>query len=290
MSDSKPKTILITGCSAGGIGAALALRLADQGHRVFATARDARKIPSHVREHRKITALTLDVTDDVSVAAASIAVRAAGRGGLDVLVNNAGVGYTMPLLDVDVDRAKRCHDVNVWGPVRTVQAFSDLLITSRGRVVNIGAAVGCLYSPWIGAYSSSKSALHTVSETLRMELQPFGVTVACLVTGTVATRFHANEGEFSLPADSLYADILRTISRWARGEVGPDQGSVDDYVTQILPDVLGNSRGGKLWRGANSGAAWFASTWLPDYVLDKLVVLNQGLDKLTQSILEKKAE
>lgn len=152
MSDSPTKTILITGCSAHGIGATLALRLADQGHRVFATARDTRKIPSHVREHRKITALALDVTDDVSVAAASKSVRAAGRGGLDVLVNNAGAGYTMPLLDVDVDAAKRCHDVNVWGPVRTVQAFADLLIASRGRVVNIGAATGCLYSPWIGTY------------------------------------------------------------------------------------------------------------------------------------------
>lgn len=161
MSDAKTKTILITGCSAGGIGAALALRLADQGHRVFATARDPRKIPSHVREHRKVTALTLDVTDDVSVAAASVAVRAArrGAGGLDVLVNNAGAGYTMPLLDADVDRAKRCHDVNVWGPVRTVQAFSDLLIASRGRVVNIGAAVGSLYSPWIGTQRGNYSAL-----------------------------------------------------------------------------------------------------------------------------------
>ncbi|KGQ09160.1 NADPH-dependent 1-acyldihydroxyacetone phosphate reductase [Beauveria bassiana D1-5] len=159
----------------------------------------------------------------------------------------------MPLLDVDIDRARNCHDVNVWGPLRTVQAFSELLIASRGRVVNIGAATGCLYSPWI--------------ETLRVELQPFGVTVACIITGTVATRFHANEGDFSLPAASLYADIFDTIALWARGAVGPDQGTVDDYVTQILPDVLGDSRGGKLWRGANAGAAWFASTWLPDYVL-----------------------
>ncbi|OAA70333.1 oxidoreductase, short-chain dehydrogenase/reductase family [Cordyceps fumosorosea ARSEF 2679] len=288
-----PKTILITGCSEHGIGAALALRLADQGHRVFATARDLRRVPARLREHPNVTAVTLDVTDAVSARAAAETVRAvtAGRrrpAGLDVLVNNAGAGCTMPLLDLDVDRAKRCHDVNLWGPVRTVQAFADLLIARRGRVVNIGAASGCLYSPWIGAYSSSKSALHTVSETLRMELQPLGVTVACLVTGTVATRFHANEGEFALPAGSRYADILETISLWARGAVGPDQGTVDDYVTQILPDVLGSSRGGKLWRGANSGAAWFASTWLPDYILDKLVVLNHGLDKLTRSILEKK--
>lgn len=302
-SGTTTKTVLITGCSRDGIGATLALRLADDGHRVFATARDPRKIPSAVREHARVTVLTLDVTSDASVKAAAQAVAAtaatataAGRtkrrggGGLDVLVNNAGAGYTMPLLDVDIDRARNCHDVNVWGPLRTVQAFSELLIASRGRVVNIGAATGCLYSPWIGAYSSSKSALHTLSETLRVELQPFGVTVACIITGTVATRFHANEGDFSLPAASLYADIFDTIALWARGAVGPDQGTVDDYVTQILPDVLGDSRGGKLWRGANAGAAWFASTWLPDYVLDKLVVLNQGLDKLTKSIREKKTQ
>lgn len=291
MSVPDTKTVLITGCSKHGIGASLALRLADQGHRVFATARDPRRMPSRVREHPNVTPLALDVTDEASVRAASKAVRAAGaRAALDVLVNNAGAGCTMPLLDLDVARAKQCHDVNVWGPVRMVQAFSDLLIASRGRVVNIGAAEGCLYSPWIGAYSASKSALHTISETLRMELQPFGVTVACLVTGTVATRFHANEGDFSLPPASLYADIADTISLWARGAVGPDQGTVDDYVTQILPDVLADSRGGKLWRGANAGAAWFAATWLPYYILDKLVVLNHGLDKLTRSILQKKTQ
>ncbi|KAJ6783467.1 hypothetical protein PWT90_08180 [Aphanocladium album] len=276
MSTSKTKTILITGCSENGIGAALALRLADQGHRVFATARDTRKIPSTVREHFNVTTLTLDVTNDKSVKAASKTFRATANSGLDVLVNNAGAGYTMPLLDVDVDRAKQCHDVNVWGPLRTVQVFSDLLIENRGRVVNIGAATGCLYSPWI--------------ETLRMELQPFGVTVACLITGTVATRFHTNEGEFSLPEKSLYADILDTISLWARGATGPERGTIDDYVTQILPDILSNSRGGVLWRGANANAVRFAVSWLPYYVLDKLVVLNQGLEQLTQSLLEKKAQ
>ncbi|KAJ3494809.1 hypothetical protein NLG97_g3836 [Lecanicillium saksenae] len=290
MSASRTKTILITGCSEDGIGAALALRLADQGHRVFATARDTLKIPSKVREHSNVTTLALDVADDGSVMAASAAFRAAASSGLDVLVNNAGAGYTMPLLDVDIDKAKQCHDVNVWGPLRTVQVFADLLMETRGRVVNIGSATGCLYSPWVGAYSSSKSALHTVSETLRMELQPFGVTVACLITGTVATRFHTNEGEFSLPEKSLYADILSTISLWARGATGPERGTVDDYVTQILPDVLSNSRGGVLWRGANAGAVRFAVSWLPYYVLDKLVVLNQGLEQLTQSILEKKAQ
>ncbi|KAM3529789.1 hypothetical protein MY4038_005240, partial [Beauveria bassiana] len=155
------KTVLITGCSRDGIGATLALRLADDGHRVFATARDPRKIPPAVREHARVTVLTLDVTSDSSVKAAAQAVAAAaaaaaagrtkrgGGGGLDVLVNNAGAGYTMPLLDVDIDRARNCHDVNVWGPLRTVQAFSELLIASRGRVVNVGAATGCLYSPWI---------------------------------------------------------------------------------------------------------------------------------------------
>lgn len=299
MANTRKKTVLITGCSQYGIGAALAERLADQGHTVFATARNPGRIPYELRDHEHVTTLTLDVTDEASIHAAVTAFKAAGHGGLDVLVNNAGHGYTMPLLDVDIDKAKRCHDVAVWGPVRMVQAFSELLIASRGRVVNVGSVMGCLASPWTGTYhqslphnsqpvtrpygvvfviliqftgiySSAKSALQLLSETMRLELQPFGVTVVCLITGTVKTKFHINDvkvNDFVLPPKSLYQSLLGPITRVATGESAPEAMSVEDYVTQILPDVLGNNRGGKVWRGASAGAVWFAVTWLPMYIV-----------------------
>lgn len=149
---SSSKTVLITGCSAGGIGAALALSLANKGHHVYATARDTSKIPGELAHLSNVTILPLDVTDAASVARAAQAVEAAagGRGGgLDVLVNNAGGGCAGPVLDMDVARAQRLHDVNLWGPVRTVQAFAGLLIAARGRVVNVSSVGAIVHTPWI---------------------------------------------------------------------------------------------------------------------------------------------
>ena len=147
------KTILITGCSANGIGAALANALAKAGHTVFATARDPSKIPTTLTALPNVKTLALDVTSPSSVADAVAAVKSDDRAGrLDVLVNNAGAGYTIPLLDADLEQARRVHDTNVWGPLRTTQAFADLLIASKGRVVNIssvGAVVNTRWVPYI---------------------------------------------------------------------------------------------------------------------------------------------
>jgi len=111
--------------------------------------RTASKIPAKVSELLHVTVLQLDVTSDESVSAAAKAVTDHGAG-LDVLVNNAGEGYTMPLLDVDVAYAQRLHDTNVWGVLRTIQAFSDLLIASQGRVVNVSSVGAVVNTPWIG--------------------------------------------------------------------------------------------------------------------------------------------
>ncbi len=148
---ARKKTILVTGCSAGGIGAAVARELATHGHHVYATARTVSKIPAELSELPNVTVLQLDVTSDESVRAAAKAVADSGASkGLDVLVNNAGQGYTMPLLDVDIAYAQQIHDINVWGVVRTIQSFADLLIASQGRVVNISSVGAVVNTPWIG--------------------------------------------------------------------------------------------------------------------------------------------
>lgn len=285
---STSKVVLITGCSDGGIGGTLATQLAEQGHFVFATARNPAKVPPRLQDLDNVHILQLDVTDEASITAAATAVTKHGKG-LDVLVNNAGLGYASPLLDVDIARAKSVHDAMVWGPLRMVHAFSDLLIASKGRIVNIGDACGHVYTPWIGTfyiylplrprrtnkthhlgtYSSAKAALHILSETLRLEMSPLGVHVGCIMTGTVATKLHANEPPLSLPETSLYSGIAGTIGRWARGEAGPAGGSVDEYVASIIPDVVGRltRKRGVVWRGANVGAVWFAATWLPTYIV-----------------------
>jgi NAD(P)-dependent dehydrogenase (short-subunit alcohol dehydrogenase family) len=152
MSSASKKTVLVTGCSAGGIGAALALVLAKHGHHVYATARNTSKIPTELSGLPNVTTLQLDVSSSASVNGAAQVVAENGKG-LDVLVNNAGFGLTMPLLDVDVAQAQQLYDTNVWGALRTIQAFSGLLIASKGRVVNISSVGAVVNTPWIGKYA-----------------------------------------------------------------------------------------------------------------------------------------
>jgi NAD(P)-dependent dehydrogenase (short-subunit alcohol dehydrogenase family) len=279
MSSKKQQTVLVTGCSAGGIGAAIAQELARHGHHVYATARTASKIPTEISELPNVTVLQLDVTSTESVRAAAQAVPR-----LDVLVNNAGQGYTMPLLDLDIDHAQRLHDTNVWGAIRTIQAFAGLLIASQGRVVNISSVGAVVNTPWIGepdelalewsslltswtgAYASSKAALNSLSDTLRLELAPFNVSVVTIMVGTVTTGFHANEPDVVLPRGSRYSLIQDTINRWAKGLAGPKGGSSREFAESIVEDIVGSGNA-VLWRGANSGAVKFASAWLPRSLL-----------------------
>lgn len=95
------------------------------------TVRNPSKIPDQLLTLSNVTVLSLDVKSPASVADAAGAVSESGRG-LDVLVNNAGAEYAMPVLDVDVERAKALYETNLWGPIRMVQAFADLLISSAG--------------------------------------------------------------------------------------------------------------------------------------------------------------
>ncbi|RAK99590.1 SDR family oxidoreductase [Aspergillus ibericus CBS 121593] len=278
------QTILITGCSANGIGSALAEALANQGHHIFVTARSTSKIPSSLTTLSNVTTLPLDVTDAESIAAAVRAIEQHGAG-LDMLINNAGTGYTMPLLDVDLGQARQVYETNIWGPLGLTQALAPLLIARGGRVVNISSVGAAVPTPWIGIYSSSKSALTNLSETLRLELAPLGVSVATLMIGTVMTPFHANEPTFTLPPVSRYTAITETISRWASGEASPKGCPAEDIVKLILPDVLGQSGHGMFWRGPNSAAIKFISQWMPQWLADRMMSMGQGLDELAASKL-----
>ncbi|KAK8033809.1 oxidoreductase [Apiospora marii] len=278
------KTILVTGCSAGGIGATMALALARRAHHVFATARTVSKIPAELSSLSNVTVLTLDTTSADSIAAAAAAVEASGRG-LDVLVNNAGVEYTIPVLDVDIDTARRLFDVNVFGVVRTVQGFADLLIRSKGRIVNMSTNGTAVNTPWMASYTASKTALTSFSETMRLELEPFGVTVVAIMTGTVNTHFHDNEPRFQLPAGSRYAAIQDIIAGWASGKLKPPGISADEYVESIVDDIVGPGNGGLLWRGPYSGSIKFMSQWVPQWCNDAILrKMNLGFKELAQHL------
>ena len=172
MSNSK-RTVLITGCSDGGLGAALAIAFHEAGLRVYATARNPSKM-THVGS-LGIETLTLDVQSDVSIAACVSKVT-----DLDILVNNPGGAYSMPVSDLSIPEAKKLFDLNVWSYLAVTQAFLPLLLKSKGMIVNQTSIVSAISIPFQSAYNASKAAMAMFSDSQRLELQPFGITVVDL--------------------------------------------------------------------------------------------------------------
>jgi 1-acylglycerone phosphate reductase len=149
------KSVLVTGCSDGGIGSALAQSFAQRGLLVFAAARNVTKMPK-LANLPNVRLLTLDITKPEDVRAATAAVKKETGGSLDYLINNAAQTRYMPLLDEDpeFEQAKELFELNVWSQLRMVQAFAPLLIEAKGTVVYISAVSGRLNFPWIGAQSN----------------------------------------------------------------------------------------------------------------------------------------
>jgi 1-acylglycerone phosphate reductase len=147
------KNVLVTGCSAGGLGFALAKAFRNQGFHVLAAVRDANKAGS-LAEEKDIEILTLDVTSAASIATCLEYVRSTTGGKLDILVNNAGVAIFGPLIHASIEEGKAAYDVNVWAPLAVAQAFSPLLIESKGVILNIASIAGAVPLAWQGTYPS----------------------------------------------------------------------------------------------------------------------------------------
>jgi NAD(P)-dependent dehydrogenase (short-subunit alcohol dehydrogenase family) len=180
--------VVVTGASSG-IGEACARRLAGAGFHVFAGVRapaDGERLRS--RAGGGIVPLRLDVVDDASIADAAREVAGAcGERGLAGLVNNAGIAVPAPLEHQPIEDFRRQLEVNLIGQVAVTQAFLPLLRRGRGRIVNVGSIGGRVAVPLLGAYAASKFALEGVSDVLRRELRPWGIHVAIIEPGTIAT-------------------------------------------------------------------------------------------------------
>ncbi|PYI24903.1 hypothetical protein BP00DRAFT_462252 [Aspergillus indologenus CBS 114.80] len=140
-------------------------------------------------------------------------------------------------------------------------------------------------------HNAPKPQNHPHHRLLRLELQPFGVEVVCVMAGTVATAFHANEPEVVLPSGSPYAAVRRFISDWATGRAGPQNGcSPDAFAKALVEEVVlaETAAAGLVWLGPNSAVVRFLARWCPAGLLDRLMMNGQGLDELTKSLEDKK--
>lgn len=276
------KTICITGCSSG-IGAAMAQEFHRRGHVVYATAR---RVDSLTKlSEQGIRALSLDVNDDESIAAA-FAVVAREQGQIDVLVNNAGFSQVGALIDLSREDLRGQYETNVIAPIAVSRAAMSLLRAASKRsgrnavLANVGSIVGLVATPFAGAYCSSKAAIHSLSDALRMELAPFGIHVVTIQPGGVVSSFgvHA-EAAIRLPADSLYQTVADSIR--ARAKAG-QQGAtpVDEFVGPVVDALLASRPPAVIRGGKNSFKLPLFKKLLPTAMLDAKLSVRFGLDRL----------
>ncbi|KAI8313732.1 hypothetical protein K4K61_006983 [Colletotrichum sp. SAR11_59] len=249
------KTVLITGCTPGGIGHALAREfhakvlqdLGDQG----------------------MTTIALDVTKAESIAECKQKVMELTGGRLDFLVNNAGLTHTVPATDINMDEVRQTFETNVFGVMAMVQAFVPLMIPSRGLIIMI-------------------SSLSSVSpRTLRQELRPFGVRVMVSMTGTVKSDIAKLSRE--LPPNSLYTRVKDLYAKRLKFSQNNATVSTEDFASQLVAEALkgegwlGGWLGGArnwFWAGGMAGSVWLARLLFGEWLLDELAYKKFELPKL----------
>ena len=215
------KTVVITGASTG-IGRSTAQYLANRGWQVFAGVRKEKDGAALTEADDRIKPILLDVTNPEQVDAAVETVRAALNGQkLAGLINNAGIANMGPLAVQPLDQFKAHFDVNVFGLLRASQAFAPLLGMDEslagkpGRIINITSVGGRLASPFLGAYTATKHAVESMTDSLRRELVIFGIDAIAVGPGAVKTPIwdKAEDANSSNPySNSPWAKPIETFS------------------------------------------------------------------------------
>jgi len=282
----KPSEVaIVTGCTSGGIGHAIACQLSQRGCIVYATARrvDAvGEIPSSTK------LLPLEVTDVASIhAAVQTVIDAEGR--IDILVNNAGVGCVGPLAEISLDRARQTFEVNVLGIVSMVQAVPPYMTAQgSGKIINVGSVVGLLPTPWASVYSSSKAAVHSLTDVLRLELAPFGVQVMLVVPGAVRSNMGKNNlDHLDLNSLKIFKPYAENIQQRAVTSQTSSSTPTHHFALKVADEITRARLKRQFVYGHRTSLVRFV-LMLPFWIQDWLVASSFGLMKTSKSDALKK--
>uniref|UniRef100_A0A1J3HSM8 NADPH-dependent 1-acyldihydroxyacetone phosphate reductase n=1 Tax=Noccaea caerulescens TaxID=107243 RepID=A0A1J3HSM8_NOCCA len=211
-SSEETPVVLITGCSQGGIGHALAREFSANGCRVVATSR-SQSTMTDLEKDPKFLVEELDVQSEQSVS--KVLSKIMDKfGQIDVLVNNAGVNCIGPLAETPISTMENTFNTNVFGAMRMTQAVVPHMASKKkGKIVNIGSISIMAPGPWAGVYTASKAALHALTDTLRLELKPFGIDVINIVPGGIQSNIadSAISSFNKLPELKLYKPFEEAI-------------------------------------------------------------------------------
>ncbi|KAM7517753.1 hypothetical protein LguiB_016715 [Lonicera macranthoides] len=245
------QVVLITGCSTGGIGHALAIAFAAANCLVVATARSLSSMSDLSQDPSRFFLQELDVLSDQSVQRVlSIVIEKFGR--IDIVVNNAGVQCIGPLAEIPLSAIEQTFNTNVYGyelgsmdtdtgTMRLIQAVVPHMASrKKGKIVNMGSVTVLGPGPWAGVYTASKAALHALSDTLRLELRPFEIDVINVVPGAVKSNIgNSAVANYSrMPEWKLYKRFEEVIRARANFSQGPRSISSEEFAKETVTAIL----------------------------------------------------
>jgi len=283
------EVVLVTGCSSG-IGKHLALQFHKHGHRVFASARDTKKLKDLTAVG--LETVQLDITSSSSIqAAVEEVIRKAGR--IDILVNNAGISSYAPAVEADLKEIRDVFDTNVFGLIELTQLVAKkyMVPARKGKIVQISSIVSCMTTPWNGIYAASKAAVTKYSDALRMELAPFGVKVIIVKPGGVKSEIaNNNSGKLeSIQSTSIYRSIWSFVQK--RAALSQQHAmDTDEFATVVVRRILKTTPPDVILLGTSALKQWLVSRLLPIWASDWILKRMFGLTQLKVPAIGKKAQ
>ncbi|MFW5760537.1 MAG: SDR family oxidoreductase [Cyclobacteriaceae bacterium] len=193
------KIVLITGASSG-LGHGMGKYLAEKGYRVYGTSRKA--LPAQ----GKVKMVTMDVNESESIRSAIAKIKEEA-GGIDVLINNAGLGLAGVIEHLQMNDLEKVFQTNVFGLLRTCQEVLPLMREQRsGLIINISSIGSEMGLPYRGGYSASKAAVDRITEAMRMEVKQFGIKACIVQPGDIKSNINANRVTSPVPTGSPYKE------------------------------------------------------------------------------------
>jgi NAD(P)-dependent dehydrogenase (short-subunit alcohol dehydrogenase family) len=262
--------------------------LANEGYRVFAAGRNAAKRAALDTEAKQknlpLQTLEMDVTDDASVDRA-IGIIHETAGPVDVLINNAGIAFAAVIEEIKIDDFRRQFETNLFGMVRVTQrVLPEMRERRRGRIINLSSVAGKMSSPVLGPYSSSKHAVEAMSDSLRIELKPFGVQVILIEPGYIRSDMERATVELSSryvreAQKSPYAAVYQGFQHGWGKMTKDSKTKPEDCARVILGAIRANPPRARYTVTREAKIVTFLRRVLPDRALDRMMVKTYGVPR-----------
>ncbi|MGY2876036.1 NAD(P)-dependent dehydrogenase (short-subunit alcohol dehydrogenase family) [Marmoricola sp. URHA0025 HA25] len=266
-----PKVALVTGGSSG-IGECTVRELLGAGFTVYTAARRVERMEALADQGAHVFAM--DVTADASMVA-GIERIIAEQGRIDLLVNNAGYGSYGAVEDVPIDEARRQFEVNVFGLARLTQLVTPhMRRQGSGRIINISSIGGKFYEPFGAWYHATKFAVEGFSDSLRLELRPFGIRVVLIEPGPIITEWNeiARDSLLERSGSTDYGKYAKRAHKVLTAFDQPGRASKPEAVARkILKAATARHPAARYPVGRGARVITGSRDHLPDRVMDQVV-------------------